>query len=100
MADRALLTDVVRYKRVFFRADYDQCLTGGLRFVPDEPLLSALRRDYDAMVAAGMLYGAYPSFDDIVRLTTLQEAINRTSRDTTTLEPALAHSSRPGGDIL
>jgi len=45
MADRALLEDVVKHKNVFFRAshtNYEGCLSGSLRLIPDAPLLRLL----------------------------------------------------------
>ena len=51
LADRELLEDVVRHKKVFFHAgyaNYDQCLAGRLRLVPDDDQLPGLQTDYDA----------------------------------------------------
>lgn len=77
LADASLLEDVVRYKRVFFAGEYDGCSTGGIRLVPDEPLLSVLRRDYEMMIAEGLLYGAPSTFDDIMAdVTELERDIN------------------------
>ena len=48
LCDRALLADVVRHKKVFFHAgnaNYDQCLDGRLRLVPDDDQLVALQAD-------------------------------------------------------
>ena len=44
LSDRALLKDVVRHKTVFFDAsyaNYEQCLDGRLRLVPDRDQLPA-----------------------------------------------------------
>lgn len=81
LAQRELLEDVVRHKKVFFstsHARYDECLTGGLRLVPEEDFVRNLRADFEAMVAAGMFYGeASPAFDEILeRLHDLERAIN------------------------
>ena len=80
LQDTNLLRDVLRIKETFYRSsfsNYDRCLTGGLRLIPDAPLLDALRRDYQAMLAAQMFYGKTLPFDDIVaRLKTLEKAIN------------------------
>lgn len=80
LVDRALLADVVKHKKVFFHssyANYDACLSGGLRLVPSEPLLGELRADFKKMCDAGMFYGAPPSFDEIIdRLRRLETSIN------------------------
>jgi hypothetical protein len=75
-----LLGDVVRYKKIFFHygyADYDSCLSGALRLVPEGKLKKALEADFMAMVAAGMFYAEPPSFEQILaRLTEVQELLN------------------------
>lgn len=80
MADRALLADVVKHKKVFFGAgyaNYDACHTGGLRLIPDQRLLKAVGNDLRAMIDAGMFYGERPSFDKIIeRLRALERGIN------------------------
>lgn len=80
LADRGLLADVVKHKKVFFNAgyaNYDACHTGGLRLLPDQPLLEAVGNDLRAMIDAGMFYGERPSFDKIVeRLRALEREIN------------------------
>ena len=66
LSDRALLKDVVRHKAVFFNAsyaNYDQCLDGRLRLVPDHDQLPGLRSDYDAMRAARVVGSEAPEFD-------------------------------------
>jgi len=81
IADRTLLADVVKHKSVFFRAsysNYEACLAGSLRLIPDAPLLQALRTDYGKMIADGMFDSEPPTFDSIViRLEALEEEINR-----------------------
>ena len=55
LLDRDLLKDVVRHKKVFFHAsysNYDRCLDGRLRLLPDTDQLPGLKVDYDAMCAA------------------------------------------------
>ena len=80
IADRKLLEDVVKHKNVFFRAsytNYEACLTGGLRLIPDSPLFQALRSDYEKMIADGMFDGEPPTFDSIIaRLDKLAKEIN------------------------
>ncbi len=60
LANRAMLVDVIKHKKVFYNASYaryDDCLSGGLRLVPDEEDLAGLEADYKAMAGAGMFYG-------------------------------------------
>jgi hypothetical protein len=80
VADKALLEDVVKYKKVFYNAtfaNYDQCLNGRLRLIPDAEGLAALKADYEMMVNQAMIYGNVPNFKEIVnRLTRLEREIN------------------------
>ena len=80
LADRALLTDVVKHKKVFYGAsyaNYDACNTGGMRLLPDQRLLDAVDHDLRAMIDAGMFYCDRPSFEKIVeRLRALESEIN------------------------
>ncbi len=80
VADRALLGSVVEHKQVFFYAAhsrYGDCLTGRLRLVPDEPMKSELRKDFEAMRSAGMFDEEPPSFDAILaRLDELAKCVN------------------------
>lgn len=82
LQDTELLHDVLRIKETFYRSSfshYDRCATGGLRLIPDAPLLDALRQDYQAMLAAQMFYGETASFEKIVeRLQALESTINKT----------------------
>jgi hypothetical protein len=81
LADRGLLQSVVEHKKVFYyaaSAEYDACLAGNTRLVPNGELLARLERDYQAMIAAGMFYGDPPEFNFIVeRLRQLEADINR-----------------------
>ncbi len=81
LADRALLADVVRHKKVFYSAsyaNYDACLAGRLRLLPDAAALPGLNEDFKRMCAAGMFIGQLPSFEHIVeRLRALETDINR-----------------------
>lgn len=78
--ERALLADVVKLKKVFYNAsyaNYDACLTGQLRLIPEDAVLAALRDDFQRMISAGMFIGEPPTFDAIVdRLRSLEAAIN------------------------
>ncbi|MEQ5837802.1 nucleotidyl transferase AbiEii/AbiGii toxin family protein [Marinobacter sp. NFXS9] len=67
--NRALLEDVVRHKKVFFHtgyANYDACLDGRLKLLPETDTLDGLQDDYEKMVGAGMIYSTPPSFEEIV----------------------------------
>lgn len=79
-----LLRDVIRIKETFYRSGfshYDLCISGGLRLIPDESLLEALRQDYQGMLAAQMFYGDTLTFETIVkRLRQLEAEINRIVR--------------------
>jgi hypothetical protein len=81
VADCALLTDVVKHKKVFYNAsyaNYDACLSGQLRLIPKDAAVAALRDDFQRMISAGMFIGDPPSFDTIVnRLRALETAINQ-----------------------
>jgi len=81
LKDRALLADVVRIKNAFWyrgSAQYEQCLVGECRLVPQNSMRDGLRRDYEAMIDAGMFSVSPPSFDEIIgRLYALEEEINR-----------------------
>ena len=83
LSDRALLEDVVRYKKVFFDAgyaNYDHCLDGRLRLVPDEDQLASLKSDYDAMRIAGIVSANAPEFGVLIeQLRILETEANRWS---------------------
>ena len=67
--DRGLFEDVIRHKKVFFNAsyaNYDECLQGRLRLLPEAEGLSSLKVDYHKMISAGMIYGSPLSFDEII----------------------------------
>lgn len=84
LVDTELLRDVLRIKETFYRSGfshYDQCIAGGLRLIPDESLLVALRQDYQAMLAAQMFYGDTLAFEVVVdRLQSLEAVINSIHR--------------------
>ncbi len=69
LSDRRLLEDVVRHKKVFFHAsyaNYDQCLDGRMRLVPEDDELPHLRSDYNAMRAAAIITDDAPGFDTLM----------------------------------
>ncbi|MFH1446356.1 MAG: nucleotidyl transferase AbiEii/AbiGii toxin family protein, partial [Chloroflexota bacterium] len=80
LADRALLRSVVEHKNIFFysaRAKYRDCLVGKMRLVPAEPMATELRKDFKAMLDAGMFDQEPPTFDTILkRLDGLVQRIN------------------------
>ena len=80
LKNKDLLTDVVRFKKVFFHtgyANYDECLTGGLKLVPPDETIEALKLDYENMIEQGMFQDDPPTFDDIIaRLRALEAEIN------------------------
>lgn len=79
---RDLLANVVKHKKVFYSAayaNYDACLGGQMRLLPDDAVLSALSEDFRRMIDAGMFIGEPPSFATIVeRLRVLETVINQT----------------------
>lgn len=80
VGDHALLEDVVKHKKVFYNAsyaNYDACLIGQIRLIPENSVLSALRDDYQRMIRARMFIGEPPTFDAIIeRLRVLEATIN------------------------
>lgn len=56
--NRELFEEVVRHEKVFFHtgyANYDACLDGQLKLLPEADTLESLRADYEKMVGAGMM---------------------------------------------
>jgi hypothetical protein len=81
LADRLLLENVVKVKKVFYRsgqADYDLCATGGLRLISaDTDVMKGLQNDYNKMIEARMFYDDPHSFAEILaRLEDLASRIN------------------------
>jgi len=78
--NRELFEEVVRHKQVFFNAshaNYEACLEGQLRLLPEAGILGALQADYEEMIRAGMMYQQPPSFDAIVdSIRRLEKEIN------------------------
>jgi len=78
--NRELLENVVRHKQVFFNvsyANYDVCLANEFRLIPDDDLIIELKRDYQNMLNAGMMYGEPPSFDEIMaKIHKIEKMIN------------------------
>ena len=82
LADLALLEDVVIFKQRFYRrpwAHYDQAKPGTLRLLPTGHVLAAVEKDYVQM--RNMIFGRYPSFDEIIgTLRKLEAEINELHR--------------------
>ena len=80
VVDRALLAGVVKHKKIFYNAryaNYDACLAGQLKLIPEDTALAALHDDFQRMISAGMFIGEPPAFDTIIgRLRVLEAAIN------------------------
>ncbi len=55
-------------------ANYDQCLDGRLRLVPDDDQLPGLQTDYDAMRAAAIVGDDAPGFDALLEEIRILEA--------------------------
>lgn len=68
LEDLDLLSDVVKVKKRFYNsatAQYDLCLQGQARLLPDEAGLAGLREDYTKMLEAAMIRQPM-EFDDVV----------------------------------
>ncbi len=79
LADRELGIDCAHHARMFFNSadlDLPHAVPGTLALVPPMGMRDALRRDYNAMT--GMIFGAVPSFDEI--LTAIEE-VEATAND-------------------
>ena len=78
-----LLQEVVRFKMQFYRcswARYEEAKPGSLRLLPPTYNEAELRKDYQAM--QGMLFGAVPSFEEIISgVAALEKAINELRGD-------------------
>jgi hypothetical protein len=69
LKDRQLLEDVVLHKKAFYRAgyaNYDHCLDGQLRLVPNADEINSLKADFNIMQNVGMFSGNPGSFDDLI----------------------------------
>lgn len=75
-----ILENVVEHKKAFFHysfMDYDDCLSGKLRLIPNENYLKNLEKDYIQMINAGMFNETPSSFKEIISgLSKLEENIN------------------------
>jgi hypothetical protein len=80
LADKALLEDVIKFKKVFFHygyAEYDLCLSGQFSLIANEQLNTLLKKDYEQMCDAEMFYDEPLIFDEITdRLAKLESRLN------------------------
>ena len=70
VADRQMLREVIGHQKVFFHsgyANYDDCLSGKARLVPESGKLAELQDDYEQMRSSGMLAASAPDFESIIR---------------------------------
>jgi len=81
LGDIDLLLDVVRYKKLFYasaNSNYDACLQGEFRLIPNEQFLEELRLDFEGMLNSGMFYGLPPTFEDTMTcVEVLEKRLNR-----------------------
>lgn len=81
LANRAQFEQVVAHKKVFFRAasaNYDDCLTGGLRLIPSKDLQTVLEGDFAKMIDEGMFANTPPDFRTVLEaLEQMQNQINQ-----------------------
>lgn len=74
VSDHALAMQVAQHKTMFFAEkdaagswiDYTQAVTGALQLTPEDASLTALERDYSAMLQDGLLAGTQPSFVELM----------------------------------
>lgn len=85
IADKALASAVATHKSLFFREkkaddaeiDYEAAVQGKLNLVPMGDRLDELRKDYEAMIADGLLLDDTESFDALIKeITELQDSVN------------------------
>jgi hypothetical protein len=65
--DNVLIEDCLRHARMFFyrsNTGLDAAERGSFRLRPTEPMLDALRKDYEAMAA--MIFGEVPDFEKVL----------------------------------
>lgn len=81
LEDHALLAQVVTFKRRFYQCShchYELAQVGTFKLIPPDSVLTMVRKDYQAM--REMIYGNYPSFDEIITsLAELEHQINGTT---------------------
>lgn len=79
MADLPLLQDVVTFKHKFYPqgwANYEGAKAGVFKLIPEAFRIKTLRADYAQMQE--MIFGEYPSFDDILEVVaSFEERLNK-----------------------
>jgi hypothetical protein len=74
-----LLQKVVIFKMKFYPrawAKYEEAVSGSIKLVPPQSRLDVLRNDYESMT--DMLFGTYPTFDELMRvIADLESEINQ-----------------------
>lgn len=71
LARQDILESVVEHKKAFFNAsyaNYDDCLNGKFRLIPDKDDQVHLKLDYDDMVQSGMFSKIPAEFSELLRL--------------------------------
>lgn len=75
LKDRNLALSVARHKQLFFpfkdgkgqQGDYTAAVSGSLHLVPTGPARDVLRKDYEDMVAGGLIYSEPADFDQLMK---------------------------------
>ena len=79
LKDPKLLEDVAEFKNKFYPrkwARYELARFGTIKLMPANHSVERLKKDYEAMKA--MIYGEYPSFDEILlTIEELEKEINK-----------------------
>jgi hypothetical protein len=79
LSGNEILKSVIEHKKAFFNsayANYDDCLSGKFRLIPETLYLETLKRDFLKMIDAGMFHETPPQFDTIIEsLRALEVAI-------------------------
>ncbi len=80
LKNRDLLANVVLHKNVLYYAgysDYEACLSGGLKLVPEGALVKVLEDDFDRMEGNGMFWQSPGTFAGVLeQLATVEADIN------------------------
>ncbi len=69
MTNQDILKKVINHKKAFFNAsyaNYDDCLAGKFRIIPDMGSLQGLEKDYNLMRESGMFLNEAPAFIDMI----------------------------------
>ncbi len=80
LEDLDLLKDVIEQKTVLFHtkhANYDQCVSGSFKLIPDDPLHTSLEKDFAKMIADQYFWEDPGTFDEILeQLASVEARIN------------------------